>query len=352
MTEPHATVVKLGDVNPVIDRLGRPVHDLRISVMDRCNFRCPYCMPKSTFDDKYRFLRAQERLSFDEITRLARVAARLGVRKLRLTGGEPLLRSGLPDLVAELSGIEGIDDLALTTNGVLLAQHAAELKGNGLHRVTVSLDALDEAVFAEMSGGFGGLAQVLEGIDAALAAGLRPVKVNTVVQRGRNDHAVLDLLERFRGTGVTVRLIEYMDVGNRNAWEPAQVVPSAEILARIEARWPITAAAGRYRGEVASRYTYDDGAGEIGFVSSVSAPFCGDCNRARLSSEGVLYTCLFATRGLDLRAPLRAGATDDELFDLMRGSWSQRADRYSELRSELRGREAPLRKVEMHYIGG
>ena len=345
-------VVALGPLNPVVDRLGRPVHDLRISVMDRCNFRCPYCMPQATFDEKYRFLRAQERLSFEEIVRLARVAARLGVRKVRLTGGEPLLRNGLPDLVAELSGIEGIEDLALTTNGVLLAQHAAELKGNGLHRVTVSLDSLDEAVFTKMSGGFGGLPQVLEGIEAALAAGLRPVKVNTVVQRGLNDHTVLDLLERFRGTGVTVRLIEYMDVGNRNAWEPAQVVPSADILRQIEARWPVTAAAGRYRGEVASRYTYDDGAGEIGFVSSVSEPFCGDCNRARLSSEGVLYTCLFATRGLDLRAPLRAGASDAELLELLRGAWAQRADRYSELRGELRGSEAPLRKVEMHYIGG
>ncbi len=345
-------VVALGPLNPVVDRLGRPVHDLRISVMDRCNFRCPYCMPQATFDEKYRFLRAQERLSFEEIVRLARVAARLGVRKVRLTGGEPLLRNGLPDLVAELSGIEGIEDLALTTNGVLLAQHAAELKGNGLHRVTVSLDSLDEAVFTKMSGGFGGLPQVLEGIEAALAAGLRPVKVNTVVQRGLNDHTVLDLLERFRGTGVTVRLIEYMDVGNRNAWEPAQVVPSAGILRQIEARWPVTAAAGRYRGEVASRYTYDDGAGEIGFVSSVSEPFCGDCNRARLSSEGVLYTCLFATRGLDLRAPLRAGASDAELLELLRGAWAQRADRYSELRGKQRGSEAPLRKVEMHYIGG
>ena len=345
-------IVALGQLNPVVDRLGRPVHDLRISVMDRCNFRCPYCMPQSTFDEKYRFLRAQERLSFEEIVRLARVAARLGVRKVRLTGGEPLLRNGLPDLVAELSGIDGIEDLALTTNGVLLAQHAAELKGNGLHRVTVSLDSLDEAVFTKMSGGFGGLPQVLEGIEAALAAGLRPVKVNTVVQRGLNEHTVLDLLERFRGTGVTVRLIEYMDVGNRNAWEPAQVVPSADILRQIEARWPVTAAAGRYRGEVASRYTYDDGAGEIGFVSSVSEPFCGDCNRARLSSEGVLYTCLFATRGLDLRAPLRAGASDAELLELLRSAWTQRTDRYSELRSELRGAEAPLRKVEMHYIGG
>jgi cyclic pyranopterin phosphate synthase len=338
---------------PLRDRLGRPIHDLRISVMDRCNFRCPYCMPQSTFHDKYRFLKAAERLTFEETARLARLAVGLGVRKVRLTGGEPLLRSGLPDLVAELSTIEGLEDLALTTNGVLLAPHAAELKGNGLQRVTVSLDSLDEDVFAQMSGGFGGLQHVLEGIEAALECGLKPVKVNTVVQRGRNDHTVLPLLERFRGTGVTVRLIEYMDVGTRNHWEPAQVVPSAELLAQVRSRWPVTAVPGRYRGEVAERYVYDDGAGEIGFVSSVSAPFCGDCNRARLSSEGVLYTCLFATQGLDLRGPLRAGASDVDLQDLMRSAWSRRADRYSELRSELQdGREVPLRKVEMHYIGG
>jgi cyclic pyranopterin phosphate synthase len=337
---------------PLRDRLGRPIHDLRISVMDRCNFRCPYCMPQSTFHDKYRFLKSAERLTFEEIARLARLAAGLGVRKLRLTGGEPLLRSGLPELVSELSTIEGIEDVALTTNGVLLAQHAAELKGNGLYRVTVSLDSLDEAVFTEMSGGFGGLAQVLQGIEAALEAGLRPVKVNTVVQRGRNDHTVLDVLEHFRGTGVTVRLIEYMDVGTRNHWSLGDVVPSAELLERIRMRWSVSPAPGRYRGEVAERYVYDDGAGEIGFVSSVSAPFCGDCNRARLSSEGVLYTCLFATHGVDLRSPLRAGASDLELLDLMRHAWSQRTDRYSELRGELRSREAPLRKVEMHYIGG
>jgi GTP 3',8-cyclase len=334
------------------DRLGRPLHDLRISVMDRCNFRCPYCMPQSTFHDKYRFLKSAERLTFEEITRLARLAAAIGVRKVRLTGGEPLLRSGLSDLVAELSSLEGIEDLALTTNGVLLAQHAAELKGNGLHRVTVSLDSMDPAVFATMSGGFDGLTQVLQGIDAALEAGLRPVKVNTVVQRGRNDHTVLDVLEHFRGRDVTVRLIEYMDVGTRNHWELGDVVPSAELLARIRARWAVTAAPGRYRGEVAERYVYDDGAGEIGFVSSVSAPFCGDCTRARLSSEGVFYGCLFASQGLDLRSPLRAGATDAELLDLLRRAWSQRDDRYSELRNDLRAGEAPLRKVEMHYIGG
>ena len=341
------------DRGPVLrDQLGRPMHDLRISVMDRCNFRCPYCMPRSTFHDKYRFLRPAERLTFDEIVRLTRLATSLGVRKVRLTGGEPLLRSGLPDLVGELSALEGVNDLALTTNGILLAQHAAELKSQGLQRVTVSLDSLDERVFGEMSGGFGGLAQVLEGIRAALDAGLKPLKVNTVVQRGRNDHTVLGLLEHFRGTEVTVRMIEFMDVGNRNAWEPGMVVHSTELLRLIRERWPVSPRAGQYRGEVAERYVYDDGSGEIGFVSSVSAPFCGDCHRARLSSEGVLYTCLFATRGVDLRSPLRAGATDAELLELMRSAWAERSDRYSEIRQELRQREAPLVKVEMHYIGG
>jgi cyclic pyranopterin phosphate synthase len=328
------------------------MHDLRISVMDRCNFRCPYCMPRETFHDRYRFLRASERLGFEEIVRVARAAVALGARKLRLTGGEPLLRAGLADLVAELSMIEGVEDLALTTNGVLLAQHAAELKGNGLGRVTVSLDSLDPAVFARMSGGFGGLEQVLEGITAALEAGLAPVKINTVVRRGLNDHTVLPLLEHFRGTPVVVRLIEYMDVGNRNAWSRGEVVPSAELLATIRARFPLTPLPGRYHGEVAERYRYDDGAGEIGFISSVSAPFCGDCTRARLSSEGLFYTCLFATSGTDLRGPLRAGATDPELTERLRAAWGGRDDRYSDQRESLRGREQPLNKIEMHYIGG
>jgi len=334
------------------DRLGRPMRDLRISVMDRCNFRCPYCMPRDEFHDRYRFLRASERLSFPEIVRVVRVAVGLGVRKLRITGGEPLLRSGLAELVGELSTLEGVEDLALTTNGVLLAQHAAELKGNGLHRVTVSLDSIDEATFERMSGGFGGLSQVLEGIDAALDAGLAPVKVNTVVKRGVNERGVLPLLERFRGTGVVVRLIEYMDVGNRNAWRRDEVVPSAELLASIGARWPMTPLPGAQHGEVAERYAYADGAGEIGFISSVTAPFCGDCNRARLSSEGTFYTCLFAEHGTELRAPLRAGAGDDELEALVRRAWSRRADRYSELREARRDSEQPLQKIEMHYIGG
>lgn len=345
-------VVPLAAGGGTTDTFGRAMHDLRISVMDRCNFRCPYCMPKETFHDRYRFLKTTERLGFEEIARIARTAARLGVRKLRLTGGEPLLRTGLADLVGELSGIEGIEDLALTTNGVLLAQHASELKGNGLRRVTVSLDSLDPEVYARMSGGFGGLEQVLEGIGAALEAGLSPVKLNAVVQRGINDHTVLPLLERFRGTPVVVRLIEYMDVGNRNAWRRSDVVPSAELLARIRERWPVTPVTGRYRGEVAERYAYDDGSGELGFISSVSAPFCGACTRARLSSEGVFYTCLFAVQGTDLRGPLRAGTSDDELAAIIRSTWQRRADRYSEQREELLRGEQPLRKIEMHYIGG
>jgi cyclic pyranopterin phosphate synthase len=347
-----STVVPLGAATQPRDRFGRPMHDLRISVMDRCNFRCPYCMPKETFHDRYRFLRTSERLGFNEIVRVARAGVDLGVRKVRLTGGEPLLRPRLAELVGELSLIERIEDIALTTNGVLLAQHAAELKANGLRRVTVSLDSLDPAVFATMSGGFGGLEDVLDGIDAALAAGLGPVKVNTVVRRGSNDHTALGLLEHFRGTPVIVRLIEYMDVGNRNAWRRDEVVPSSELLQQVAARWPVTPLAGDYHGEVATRYRYADGAGEIGFISSVSAPFCGDCTRARLSSEGVFYTCLFATSGTDLRGVLRGGASDDELADLLRTAWTGRDDRYSEQREALRLREQPLRKIEMHYIGG
>jgi cyclic pyranopterin phosphate synthase len=334
------------------DRLGRAMHDLRISVMDRCNFRCPYCMPKETFHDRYRFLRTSERLGFNEIVRVARASVALGVRKLRLTGGEPLLRPRLAELVGELSMIDEVEDIALTTNGVLLAQHASELKANGLSRVTVSLDSLDPEVFARMSGGFGGLDDVLAGIEAALEAGLGPVKINAVVRRGSNDHTVLPLLEHFRGSPVIVRLIEYMDVGNRNAWRAEEVVPSAELLRRIAARWPLTPLPGHYHGEVAKRHRYDDGAGEIGFISSVSAPFCGDCTRARLSSEGMFYTCLFATAGTDLRGALRSGATDDELATLLQTAWAGRTDRYSEQREELRRLAQPLPKIEMHYIGG
>jgi cyclic pyranopterin phosphate synthase len=342
-----------GSKNP-LDRRGRALHDLRISVMDRCNFRCPYCMPKDQFHEQFRFLKSQERLSFEEIVRLARLFASLGVSKVRLTGGEPLLRANLADLVGDLSAIPEIEDIALTTNGVLLARHAVDLQANGLKRVTVSLDTLDREVFARMSGGFAALDQVLQGIDAALAAGLKPIKLNTVVERGVNDHTVLDLLEYFRGKPVIVRFIEFMDVGNRNAWRPDMVVPSRELADRINARWPIQPLSENYRGEVAQRWRFDDGAGEIGFISSVSQPFCGNCSRARLSSEGKFYTCLFATHGLDLREAMRAGATDDELLQLIRGTWQGRNDRYSELRglSQRDSQAGAEKKIEMYYIGG
>ncbi|MEA3108174.1 MAG: 3,8-cyclase [Gammaproteobacteria bacterium] len=340
-----------GADNP-LDKLARPLHDLRISVMDRCNFRCPYCMPKEKFHENYRFLKTQDRLSFDEILRLSRLFAALGVRKLRLTGGEPLLRANLSDLVGDLTMIPGIEDIALTTNGVLLGQHAVDLHANGLRRVTVSLDTLDPVIFERMSGGFAALDQVLHGIDAAIAAGLTPVKINAVIERGVNDHTVLDLVERFRGKPVIVRFIEFMDVGNRNAWRPEMVVPSRELAARILARWPMHPVAENYRGEVAQRWRFDDGAGEVGFISSVSQPFCGACSRARLSSEGKFYTCLFATQGLDLRAAIRDGASDSDLDNLIRGRWLGRTDRYSELRDELRRSEPQPKKIEMYYIGG
>ena len=334
------------------DSLGRPIRDLRISVMDRCNFRCPYCMPRETYHERYRFLGSHERLSFDEIVRLARLFVQLGVRKLRLTGGEPLLRANLPDLIGDLTDIAGVEDVALTTNGVLLARYASELKAAGLKRVTVSLDSLDPEVFARMSGGFGGVDEVLDGIEHARRAELTPVKINAVVQRGVNDHTVLDLVERFRGSGVIVRFIEYMDVGNRNHWRSELVVPSKELAERIGARWPLTVLEPEYRGEVAKRYAFADGQGEVGFISSVSQPFCGDCSRARLSSDGVLYTCLFAAHGTSLRDALRGGASDDHLLELIREVWHKRTDRYSEQRASRSQAASAARKVEMFYIGG
>ncbi|MCP5327791.1 MAG: GTP 3',8-cyclase MoaA [Steroidobacteraceae bacterium] len=350
MTSGPNTATQLPSTQRPRDTLGRPLRDLRISVMDRCNFRCPYCMPADTFHDGYRFLKSAERLSFEEIVRLARLTVPLGVRKLRITGGEPLLRPNLIDLVGDLTTIPGIEDVALTTNGVLLARRAAELKAAGLSRVTVSLDSLDPAVFAKMSGGFGGVDEVLDGIEHARRAGLAPIKVNTVVQRGLNDGSVLPLVEHFRGTRVIVRFIEYMDVGNRNHWQQGLVVPSAELVAQINARWPLRPVSANYRGEVAERYAFEDGQGEIGFISSVSQPFCGSCSRARLSSDGSLFTCLFANQGADLRGPLRAGASDAELTALIQALWTHRIDRYSELRAELRQRGGS--KVEMYYIGG
>ncbi len=345
-------IVPLNALPAPRDTLARPMRDLRISVMDRCNFRCPYCMPRETFHEQYRFLGSHERLSFDEIVRLARLFVQLGVRKLRLTGGEPLLRANLPDLIGDLTAIAGVEDVALTTNGVLLARYAAELKAAGLKRITVSLDSLDAAVFTRMSGGFGGVAEVLDGIEHARRAELTPIKINAVVQRGINDHTVLALLERFRGTGVIVRFIEYMDVGNRNHWRSELVVPSRELAARIGERWPLKPLEPSYHGEVAQRYAFVDGQGEVGFISSVSQPFCGDCTRARLSSDGVLYTCLFASHGASLRDALRGGASDDALLELIRAVWLKRTDRYSELRSRMRHEAPEQRKVEMFYIGG
>ncbi len=344
-------IVPLGVRPAPRDSLGRPMRDLRISVMDRCNFRCPYCMPRETFHEQYRFLNSHERLSFDEIVRLARLFVQLGVRKLRLTGGEPLLRANLPDLIGDLTALPGIEDVALTTNGVLLGRYAGELKAAGLKRVTVSLDSLDEAVFKRMSGGFGGVAEVLDGIEHARRAELTPIKVNAVIQRGVNDADALKLVEHFRGSGVSVRFIEYMDVGNRNHWSSELVVPSRELLARIAARWPLSALKAAYRGEVAERYAFADGEGEVGFISSVSQPFCGDCTRARLSSDGILYTCLFATHGTSLRDALRGGASDDALLEMLRAVWLKRADRYSELRASAKP-DGHERKVEMFYIGG
>lgn len=331
------------------DARGRPLHDLRISVMDRCNFRCPYCMPAEAFGRGHRFLAASEQLDFTEIERIARAFVALGVRKLRLTGGEPLLRPNLPEVVAALRLISPDIDLALTTNGILLAQHAPALVAAGLDRVTVSLDSRDAEVFRKMSGGRGSVERVLSGIDAALEAGIGAVKINTVVQRGVNDHNIVDLVRHFRGSGVVVRLIEYMDVGTTNDWTPAHVVPSRELVQRIDASWPLVAVDAGYRGEVARRYAFADGQGEIGFISSVSEPFCGDCSRARLSSNGQLYTCLFAAAGTDLMTPLRAGVSDAELRRIIGDLWRGRGDRYSE---ERFSRVDDRRRIEMHYIGG
>ncbi len=333
-----------------VDRRGRALRDLRISVLDRCNFRCPYCMPEDRYPRDHEFLGKSERLRFEEIERLVRVFAGLGVRKLRLTGGEPLLRRDLPVLVRALAAVPGIDDLALTTNGSLLAAHAVALRAAGLRRITLSLDTLDAPTFRQLSGGRGDVDAVLAGMLAAEQAGFAPLKINCVVVRGVNDGHVLDLLERFRGSGHVVRFIEYMDVGTCNEWQRDRVVPSAQLRARIAARWPLRALDPHYGGEVAQRWAFCDGAGEIGFISSVSEPFCGDCTRARLSADGKLYTCLFAASGHDLRGALRAGASDAELAGLVAAVWHARDDRYSELRASIP--VAPRDHVEMYSIGG
>ncbi|HYY76642.1 MAG TPA: GTP 3',8-cyclase MoaA [Gaiellaceae bacterium] len=335
-------------MTPLLDTLQRPLRDLRISVTDRCNFRCVYCMPREVFGRDYAFLPRAELLTFEEIERLARVFASRGVEKIRLTGGEPLLRRDLDRLVALLARIPGLD-LTLTTNGVLLPAKAQALADAGLARVTVSLDSLDDDVFRAMNDVDVPVADVLAGIEAAHSAGLAPVKVNTVVKRGLNEESVLPLAGHFRGTGVVLRFIEFMDVGTTNGWRLDEVVPASEIVAAIDAEWPLEPVEPNYRGEVARRYRYRDGAGEIGLIASVTQPFCGDCTRARISADGTLYTCLFASGGHDLRAPLREGASDEELAAAIDGIWSRRADRYSELRSA----ETPARRrVEMSHIGG
>ena len=328
------------------DVLGRPLRDLRLSVIEACNFRCPYCMPADQVDDAYG-LDAASRLSFDEIETLVRGFVQLGVRKLRLTGGEPLLRKRLPELVRRLAVIEGIEDLALTTNGSLLAIHAKALRDAGLRRVTVSLDTLDATLFRALSGGRGELADVLAGIEAAKAAGFAPVKLNCVLQRGINDDGIVELAAFAREHGHLLRFIEYMDVGTCNGWSLERVVPSRDVRDRIAARWPLQPLDPNYTGEVASRHAYVDGAGEVGFVSSVSAPFCGDCHRARVSADGQLYTCLFAGSGHPLRPLLALG--EDALARHVATLWQQRADRYSEIRSDA---GVSRRHVEMFLVGG
>jgi GTP 3',8-cyclase len=330
------------------DVLGRPLRDLRISVTDRCNFRCVYCMPKEVYGRDYAFLPRGEILSFEEIARLARAFVRQGVEKIRITGGEPLVRRDIERLIEMLAAIDRLD-LTLTTNGSLLPRKALALREAGLRRVTVSLDSLDDEVFRAMNDVNFPVARVLDGIAAAAEAGLSPVKVNVVVKRGLNDDGIVELARHFRGTGHVVRFIEYMDVGHTNGWRLDDVVPAAEIVDRIDAVFPLEPVAANYRGEVARRWRYRDGAGEIGVIASVTEPFCGDCTRARISADGRLYTCLFAVKGHDLRALLRAGASDAELDETIARVWAARTDRYSELRS----RATPeLPKVEMSYIGG
>ena len=337
----------------ILDKFKRPLRDLRISVTDRCNFRCTYCMPAEIFGDRYEFLQKADLLTFEEIARLTRIFVELGVVKVRLTGGEPLVRRDIEKLIVMLADIDGIGDLTMTTNAYLLPQKATALRNAGLHRISVSLDTLDDAIFREMNGRGFGVARVLEGIAAAEDAGFSPVKVNAVVQKGVNDHTLVDLARYFRERGHIMRFIEYMDVGNLNGWRLDEVVSAEEIVARIHAEMPLEPAESNYRGEVANRYRYKDGSGEIGVIASVTQPFCGDCTRLRLSPEGTLFTCLFGVNGTDLRTPMRDGADDAELADIIRGTWSVRTDRYSEERSSMTDELRAMRKkVEMYHIGG
>ncbi len=334
------------------DTFGRPMRDLRISVTDRCNFRCPYCMPSEIYGEAYEFLPRAEILTFEELTRLIGIFAELGIEKLRVTGGEPLLRNDLPQLLGMLSSIDGIDDLTLTTNGYLLSQFAQPLKDAGLSRITISLDSLDDEVFKAMNGRGFTTDRVLESIEVASDVGLSPIKINCVVQKDVNDHTIVDLARHFKGTGHIVRYIEYMDVGNRNGWQSEHVVPAEEIITRIDSEMPLEPAESNYQGEVATRYRYKDGSGEIGVIASVTKPFCGNCTRVRLSTDGKIFTCLFASDGVSLMEPMRAGASDDELRDTITGIWTARSDKYSEERAANPSEPGAPRKIEMYQIGG
>jgi cyclic pyranopterin phosphate synthase len=333
----------------LVDLLGRPVRDLRVSVTDRCNFRCTYCMPREVFGPDYQFLERRELLTYEEIARLTRLFVAHGVSKVRITGGEPLVRRNLDQLVVQLGGLEGLEDLTLTTNGSLLAVQAERLARAGLKRVTVSLDSLDDSVFRKMNDASVGVETVLEGIEAAAAAGLSPIKVNAVVERGVNDHTMVELAAYFRRSGHILRFIEFMDVGTTNGWRLDNVVPAEEMIERIDRVFPIEPLDRNYPGEVAERWRYSDGGGEIGFITSITRPFCSTCTRARLSPEGQLFTCLFGATGYDLRGPLRAGADDEEMARHIAAAWSSRSDRYSERRAAA---TANLPRVEMSHIGG
>ena len=339
------------DSNPITkDIFGRPLRDLRVSVTDRCNFRCPYCMPAEIYGERYKFLPREEILSFEEIARLTNVFVGLGTKKIRLTGGEPLVRTGVDELISLLTRIEGVEDLTLTTNGYLLEDQAMSLKQAGLQRITVSLDSLNDQVFGTMNGRGFKVDRVIKGIERSIEVGLTPIKVNAVVQKGINDHTVIDMLKHFSGTGVIVRFIEYMDVGNLNGWKMEEVVPSKELVEIINAELPIEPVDKNYLGEVADRYRYIDGSGEIGFISSVTETFCQNCTRARISTDGKLFTCLFGESGFDLRGPIRDGYSDEQIRELITSVWNKRDDRYSEIRASIT--DQARRKVEMYQIGG
>ena len=344
-------MANLTHLSPIRDHLGRPLKDLRISVMDRCNFRCIYCMPEEKFHSGFNFLKSSERLSFDEILRVTKLFTDLGVSKIRITGGEPLLRVNLTELIGDLSTLKKIEDIALTTNGVLLKKYSEELKACGLNRITVSLDSIDPEQFRKMSGGRGNLETVLEGIDAALSVGFKKLKINAVIKRGTNDDQVIEMIDYFKDQSVIIRFIEYMDVGNLNQWKLNETVGSDEIIKKLSEKWQLDPLDKNYEGETAQRYQISGSETEIGLISSVTKPFCGSCTRARLSSDGKLYNCLFASEGKDIRSWVRDGKSDEYIKNELASIWKERSDRYSELRysDEIDNTDE---KVEMYYIGG